>query len=139
MGPGLPPAIAVDLANARCVIIFPAYLAHTRMPECIRRLAGVADCREMVLDFSATREVDLTAWAGLLLLQRLFGEQYRIRVRGASPRVEEHCNVLGIGRPAHPLQLFALYLLPVSRPARFGLLLSLLSVSAVAAAQWISG
>jgi|GEM_PF-5782478 len=133
------PSIAVDRRGSVCTVTLPEYLRHTQIPSLIQRLRAEETFSELILDFSPTRHVDLSSWAGLLLIQRMFGSGCRIRIRGTSARIDEHCVVLGIGRTAHPSHLFMLYLLPVSQPLRLVFLLSMLSASAVAAAQLVGG
>lgn len=139
MNTGNFPSIAVDRRGSVCTVTLPEDLRHTQIPSLIQRLRAEETFSELILDFSPTRHVDLTSWAGLLLIQRMFGNACRIRVQGTSSRIEEHCVVLGIGRTAHPSHLVMLYLLPVSWPLRLALLLSMLSASAVAAAQLVAG
>jgi hypothetical protein len=133
------PPIVVDRRGGICTVTLPECLRHTQMPALIQCLRADQTFSELILDFSPTRHVDLSSWAGLLLIQRMFGTGCHIRIRGTSARIDEHCVVLGIGRTAHPSHLFMLYLLPVSQPLRLVFLLSMLSASAVAAAQLVGG
>lgn len=63
-------------------------------------LGGLADCRSLTVDLSATEKTDATGLLFLIALCKTFGGNGRtVRFVGCSPRVHKVCAAVGLEDP----------------------------------------